>query len=114
MKYLVLFNKIFNRRKAIRKKAQIITTMLARNYYHLNTTFKDYKIKDMILKNNSKMERYLVAYKTQNLDFIILPGYIASELTTTTIMVLLKDGNNKNAQATSLKQLHKRTSLQFV
>lgn len=36
MKYLVLFNEIFNGRRAIGKKAQTVIIMLAFNNYHLN------------------------------------------------------------------------------
>ncbi len=37
--------------------------MLAYNYYNLNAIFEDYKIIDMTLNNNSKIEKHLAIYK---------------------------------------------------
>lgn len=59
--------------------------MLAYNYYHLNIILKSYKIEDIILKNDSKMEKHSVEYKTQDLQFIILPKYNALKSTIITI-----------------------------
>lgn len=37
--------------------------MLAYNYYNLNIIFEDYKIKDITLNNDFKIEKYLAIYK---------------------------------------------------
>lgn len=84
MEHLVLFNKIFNGRGAIGREAQTVATMLARDHYHLNATLKDYGIQDMTSENDSEMERHSAARKTQGPQFIIPPGYILPESTTTT------------------------------
>lgn len=38
--------------------------MLVYNYYNLNIIFRNYKIKDMTLNNNFKIEKYSNIYKT--------------------------------------------------
>ena len=59
-----MFNKIFNGRGTIGREAQTVTTILARDYYHLNATLEDYGIDDMTPENNSEIERYSAIYKT--------------------------------------------------
>ena len=107
-------NKIFNRRGAIRREAQTIATILARNHYHQNATLGDYRIKDMTLENDSEMKRHSAIHKTQGLDFIISPRYIAPESITTTTTVPLKDSNNKNLQAISSNQSCKHIRSQSI
>lgn len=48
----------------------------------------------MILKNDFKIEKHLVTYKTQSFKYIISPGYIASESITIITFVLLKNASN--------------------
>lgn len=67
IEYLILFNKNFNRKRAIGKEIQTVTIILAQNHYHLNTIFKDYKIKNMTPENDLKIERYIAAHKIQDL-----------------------------------------------
>lgn len=103
MKYLILFNKIFNGRKTIEKEVQTIATILAHNYYHPNAKLKNYRIQYMTPENNFEREKHSAVFKVQSPNFIILPRYIASKLTTTITLVLFKDSSNKNSQAISSK-----------
>lgn len=91
MEYIILFNKIFNGRGAIGRKAQTVATMLARDHFDLNAIFEDYGIKDMTPENDFEMKRYQAARKVEDPQFIIPPGYILPETTTTS--VLLNDAN---------------------
>lgn len=68
----------------------------------------------MILRNYFEMEKHSVIRKTYSPDFIIPLRYIASESTTTTTTMPLKNGNNKNSQAILSKQSYKHTRLLFV
>lgn len=63
-------------------------------YYYLDAILEDYGIEEMTSENDSKMERYyyLVARKTPDSQFIILPGYVAPESTTTTTIFVLSRG----------------------
>lgn len=47
--------------------------MLIYNHYYFNIIFNNYKIKDVILKNNIEIKIYLIIYKIQNfsVDYFI-------------------------------------------
>lgn len=62
--------------------------MLTYNHYYFNTILKDYKIEDIILKNNIEIEKYLAVCKIQDLQFIILSRDIILESITTIIFML--------------------------
>lgn len=91
-----IIQQIFNKKGIIRRKTEIVVIILAYNYYYLNAIVKNNSIEDIILKNNSKIEKYVIAHKTQNSQFINLFSYILFILSTITIFILLNNINNKN------------------
>lgn len=114
IEHLVLFNKIFNRKGAIGRKAQTVATMSACNHYHLNVKFEDYRIEDMNPENDLEIERHSASHKTQGPEFIILHRYITPESIITTTSILSKNTSNKNLLTTSSKQPRSHTRLQSV
>lgn len=114
MKYLVLFNEIFNGRRAIGKKAQTVTIMLAFNNYHLNSYIQRLWNWIYDFEKWFEIEKYLTIYKTQDSQFIISSRYIAIKSTTTTNYVPLKNTSNINLSTSFSKQSHSYTKLRLV
>lgn len=95
IEHLLLFNKIFNSKKAIKREAQIVATILLYNCYYFNNSFKTFIIKYTFLENNFEIKKYLIAYKTQDSKLIVLSKYTLSEIATTINFILLKDVSHK-------------------
>lgn len=97
IEHIVLFNKIFNGRGVIGREAQIVA---------LNAKFENYRIEDVTSESDSEMEKHSAARKTKGPQFIIPPGYISLESTTTKASVPL---NDINARATLTRRPRSRT-----
>lgn len=74
--------------------------MLVYNHFWFNASIKDSKNKNMTLKNDFKIERYLATYKIQNSKFIILSRYIIFQTIIIITFILLKYASNKKFLAT--------------
>lgn len=98
----------------MKRKVQIIATMLAHNHYHFNAILKSYRIENMTLKNNFAIKRHLATRKTQNLQFTISPKYVSFESITITIFMPLKDVGNNNFLTCSSKQSRNCTKPQSI
>lgn len=74
--------------------------MLIYDHFYLNILFKNYDIKNIILKNNFEIKKYQAKYKIKNFQFIILSRYILLETT-----IILVSQNYTNTKFFLNKQL---------
>lgn len=74
------------------------------NHYYFNAILENYGIENMILENNSKIEKHLALCQIQDIKFNILLKYIVLESIITTISMSLKNANNKNLLTVTFKQ----------
>lgn len=70
--------------------------MLACNHYHINNILEKYRIENITSENNSKIEKYIVVYKIQDFQFIILLSYILFKSIITSTFVSSNYINHKN------------------